>query len=87
MQPKPIQENNMSCFSVYITGNNKHIRTFSYNFLVPGDIKRAEDLAFRLAWAMHRRNYPCTVERFHMISRGVQVLSTAHAKDPEVTTL
>ena len=68
----------MACYSVFDKKTNKQIRVFAYDILVPGDYKRAELLAFRMAHGMHAGGYPCTVELFHMSARvGKQVLDTA----------
>lgn len=67
----------MSCYSVFDQKTNKQIRVFFYDILVPGDYKRAENLAFKMAHGMHAGGCPCTVELFHMSDVGKQVLDTA----------
>ena len=71
----------MSCYAVF--KDDKQIRVYPYDALVPGDWARAERLAFDLARKSHAAGRPCTVEQFHMADVGKQVLSTAHEAPQE----
>lgn len=66
----------MNCHAVYLKSNNKQIRVFAYDCLVQGDWRRAQKLAFELAWSNHDNGYHCTVEIFHMCDVGKQILDT-----------
>jgi hypothetical protein len=64
----------MSSYAVF--HNNRQLRVFFYDPLIPGDWQRAERLAVDFA----DKNHPCEVEQFHLSSTvGKTVYRTADA--------